>query len=307
MIKKAVVTGAGGAVGWGLVKALVSHGAKVTILGRSKPALDYIDKSNIKLITCALEDYAHFETDETADAFFHLAWGGTYGSDRNNAALQNDNVRYALDAVRLAKKMGCTSFVGVGSQAEYGAVPYGTKLSPSLPCKPQNEYGKAKLKAFQSANELCSELGIKFNWCRIISAYGIGDRSHTMIMQTVAKLDSGCDCDFTPCDQMWDYMNNEDVGEALYLTAESGKNGSVYVLGSGAPAPLKDYIHRLYRAVGNTAAKCNFGAINYFENQPMYLCADIGELTRDTGFAPRVSFDDGIARTVQWYREKSEI
>ena len=34
--------------------------------------------------------------------------------------LQNLNVKYALDAVRLAKRLGCRRFIGIGPQAEYG-------------------------------------------------------------------------------------------------------------------------------------------------------------------------------------------
>ena len=269
MINKAVVTGCSGAVGYGLVKALVSHGAEVILLGRSMPELYGINPAKIKFYKCELSQYANFTCDETADAFFHLAWSGTYGGGRNDAQLQTKNVDYTLEAVKLAKRLGCTAFVGTGSQAEYGSVPYGTMLSPSLECKPQTEYGKAKLKACTDAGLLCKSLGIKFNWCRIISSYGIGDKPHTMVMQTIAKLMSGESCDFTPCDQIWDYINNEDLGEALYLTAKNAAEGRIYVVGSGSPKPLKTYIENIYRAVGNKNAKCNFGALDYFENQPM--------------------------------------
>jgi nucleoside-diphosphate-sugar epimerase len=36
----------------------------------------------------------------------------------------------------------------------------------------------------------------------------------------------------------------------------------------------------------------------------MYLCADIDELTKDTGFVPEYSFEDGIKETVEWYRKE---
>ena len=300
MIKRAVVTGASGAVGYGLIKALLSQGAGITVLGRTAP-----DISGVSFIKCDLSELSTVECDVEADSFFHLAWSGTYGADRNDREAQFKNVGYALDAVKLAKKLGCRSFVGVGSQAEYGRVAYGTKLSPSLECNPVNNYGKAKLEACKKAGELCAELGLKFNWCRIISAYGIGDKPYTMVMQTVACLANGESCDFTPCDQIWDYINNEDLGRALVAVAEKGVNKKFYVLGSGEAKPLKEYVMKIYNAVGNSGAKCNFGAIDYFENQAMYLSADISELTDDTGFTPQVSFDDGICRTVEWYKNKS--
>ena len=36
--------------------------------------------------------------------------------------IQNKNVEYTLDAVYLAKRFGCDTFIGAGSQAEYGIV-----------------------------------------------------------------------------------------------------------------------------------------------------------------------------------------
>ena len=61
--------------------------------------------------------------------------------------LQNNNVKYALQAVKAAKELGCTRFVGAGSQAEYGRVE-GT-LTPDTPAFPENGYGIAKLCAGQ--------------------------------------------------------------------------------------------------------------------------------------------------------------
>ncbi|MBR3149323.1 MAG: NAD(P)-dependent oxidoreductase [Eubacterium sp.] len=298
-MNRAVVTGASGAVGYGLIKALLSENIGVTVLGRSKPEIDGVD-----YIYCELDGLKSFDAELTADAFFHLAWNGTYGADRNDMQAQYKNVDYTLDAVRFAKKLGCRAFVGVGSQAEYGAVEYGVKLTPELACNPESYYGKAKLEACRKARELCDELDIKFNWCRIISAYGIGDKPYTMVMQTIAKFVRGESCDFTPCDQIWDYMNNEDVGRALLMTAKNGKNGRVYVLGSGSSAPLKSYVMKIYDAVSNNEAKCNFGALAYYENQAMYLSSDISALTADTGFVPKISFDEGIRATVEWYKQK---
>jgi nucleoside-diphosphate-sugar epimerase len=48
----------------------------------------------------------------------------------------------------------------------------------------------------------------------------------------------------------------------------------------------------------------DFGAVPYRADQVMHLEADIGRLREATGWKPEVTIDDGLARTVDWYRER---
>ena len=45
-----------------------------------------------------------------------------------------------------------------------------------------------------------------------------------------------------------------------------------------------------------------FGDVPYGDKQVMHLCADISNLTEDTGFRPEVGFEDGIRETIEWVR-----
>lgn len=96
-----------------------------------------------------------------------------------------------------------------------------------------------------------------------------------------------------PGEQQWDFLYNGDIANAFFLAAEKGKDGAIYTVGSGKTRSLKDYITDI-RDIACPSAKCNFGAVDYFPNQVMYLCADIDDLKRDTGFEPTVDFKTGI-------------
>ena len=85
----------------------------------------------------------------------------------------------------------------------------------------------------------------------------------------------------------------------MYLLGKKGVNGKIYCIGSGQVRPLKDYIENIKDAV-NKEAKIGFGEVPYQEKQVMYLCADIDELTKDTGFKPQYTFEQGIKETVEW-------
>ena len=57
------------------------------------------------------------------------------------------------------------------------------------------------------------------------------------------------------------------------------------------------------KSLAAPGAEIGFGEIPYQEKQVMYLCADISDLEKDTGFAPRVTFAEGIEKTVDWCRK----
>ena len=225
------------------------------------------------------------------DIFFHMAWNGTTGASRNDEELQQQNAAYSLDAVRLAKKLGCHTFVFAGSQAEYGRVE--GKLTADTPTCPENEYGKYKLQAGKTTRALCESLSIKHIWARILSVYGPYDSKTSMIMSAISKLRNGECAQFTKGEQQWDYLYSADAANALLLAAMKGKHGRIYPIGSGSVRVLSEYIQILKNQI-DPHAKIELGAVPYAPRQVMYLCADIAQLKQDTGFEPKTEFEDGI-------------
>ncbi len=269
------------------------------------------DDPLVKVIKCGMADMndadgamlglVPMEGGVFADALFHLAWGATFGDARNNTPMQIKNEEYALDAVRLAKRLGCDVFVGAGSQAEYGRVD-GT-LSPDTPCNPENDYGRYKLKASQSTKELAHELGMRHVWPRILSIYGPFDSEKTMVMTLISSLLEGKKPALTKGEQQWDFLYADDVGEAMLLLGEKGKDGGIYPIGSGVMRPLREYIE-IIRDQIDPKLPLGFGDVPYSEKQVMHLCADISALKADTGFEPSVDFEEGAKRTIDWVRAR---
>ena len=113
----------------------------------------------------------------------------------------------------------------------------------------------------------------------------------------------GDNAQFTKGEQKWDYLFSKDAGRAFYLLAQKGIDGKVYVIGSGKREKLSDYINVMTEKVklltGNTP-EIELGAIPYGEKQVMYLCADLTELTKDTGFVPETEFEEGIGETIRY-------
>lgn len=299
MIKSAIVTGATGAVGSALINELINRNIEVLVFTRkdSKRNSNIPNNSLVTIKNCSLDEIKTNNNDEnkTYDVFFHLAWSGTTGPSRNDKEIQNNNIEYALDAVMCAKRYGCKKFIGVGSQAEYGIS--NKKLNKNTATNPETEYGKAKLKTSIVTKELSNKLGMSFNWIRILSVYGKNDTENSLISYAINKFKNNETLSVTKCEQIWDYLNSKDAARALYLVADKGYNGKVYVIGSGKERILRDYIEDIKNVI-NSLSAIDYGAIEYSPKQVMYLCADISEITKDTGWEPKIEFIDGVRELV---------
>lgn len=311
-----IITGPTGAIGMALIKKYIEENAQViAICHKGSARIKQIPIcENVKVVEADLDELQNLDKaamgigeEDKADIFYHFAWAGTTGQARNNMPLQIQNIQYTMDAVKLASRLGCHTFIGAGSQAEYGRVE--GMLTAKTPVFPENGYGMAKLCAGQMSRQLCEVLGIKHIWTRILSVYGPYDGAGSMVTSTIGKLLQGEHAGFTPGEQMWDYLYSEDAAQAMYLLGQRGIHGNVYVLGSGKVRMLKEYISEIQEAVkecGQNAGTLGLGDMPYAEKQVMYLGADITQLQKDTGFEPKISFEEGIRQTVKACMEEKK-
>ena len=290
-MKRILLTGGTGMIGSAIVREALKQDYDVTCLVRagSTRIANIPQNECVHIVDCDITDYASLKLDGKYDIFMHLAWDKTSVGGRDDVECQLKNIQYTLDAVRLASRCGCSAFIGAGSQAEYGV--QSVPLTPDLPVNPESGYGIAKYTAGKFSAMLCKQLGMRFNWMRILSVYGPNDGENTLISYVVRELKSGRSPELTKCEQIWDYLHCDDAARAFLAVAEHGMDGKFYPLGSGRGRKLSEYIEEI-RNVINPAVGLGFGKKDYYPHQPMYLVADVSELEKDTGWKPEISFEN---------------
>jgi len=290
-----IMTGPTGSIGTAIIRQGLLKGHTFTcIVHKGSMKISNIPKSeNVKIIECDLDSYSSLKINSSYDVFIHLAWDKTFGIQRDDVSTQVGNIEYTLDACRLAKRLGCRKFVGAGSQAEYGVVE--ENLTPFGRVNPESGYGIAKFTSGKLAAILCSQIGLDFNWVRVLSVFGPNDSTNTFVNYLITEFKNGNSPNVTKCEQVWDYLYSDDAADAFLAIAEKGVNGKTYVLGSGKGRKMSEYLEDI-KSVINPKLKVRYGSINYYPHQPMYLVADITELANDTGWIPVVGFLDGIKK-----------
>lgn len=219
---------------------------------------------------------------------------GRGGRDHNQDYQITENLALTLASVELAAAAGCRQWIGLGSQAEYGNL--NVRISEEMKPCPTTLYGRSKLAAGIASLALCEARGLTGAWLRVFSTYGPGDAAFWFLPYLISEFTGGRAPQLTRCEQFWDYLYVDDAACAVSAAVNHGLAG-VYNLGSGIAKPLKDYVEAVREALGSSLQP-NYGAIGYRPDQVMHLEADISRLTEATGWKPAVSFQEGIALTV---------
>lgn len=305
-MKTAIVTGANGFIGKALLKELTNFGITVYAVIKNKNSdIDAIvNLPGVEIVYCDMSDLTQLPQKinvEKPDVFYHLAWTGSTGSERADYALQITNARYTVDAVNVAKMLGCKRFLGAGTLAELDVNAY-SPLDGSMP-NSVSCYGVAKIAAHLMSKAECNRVGIDHLWAYLSNTYGVGNYTSNFINFAAKIMLTGQPTNFTTGEQQYDFVNVRDIAQGLHCIGENGKTNYAYYIGSTKPMKLKEFI-KIIRNEIDPSIKLNLGAVPFngiSQPEEVFNCT---KLVEHTGYTPHVLFKEGIHETVTWLREQ---
>jgi nucleoside-diphosphate-sugar epimerase len=304
-MNRVILTGGTGFIGSWLVEELVSHDIEVTVLVRSLERAEKIFSSNdgkVKLIEYYSDGYNNLKTNGNEfDAFYHLAWAGVASDMKNESKLQMENIELSMEMLEFASSIGVKRFIATGTVAEYAFSENIMDINGRQ--TPNDMYGAAKTATHYMLETRARILKVPFNWAVVPSTFGEGRKDNNIITYTINSLLKGEKPSYGYLLQMWDFLHVKEVARALYLIGEKGLPGKTYGIGSGVFKPLKDYIEKI-RDIIDPSLPLGIGDIPSLSDKAFSSCVSIYDITKDTGFVPEISFEEGIKRTIPYYRDR---
>lgn len=305
-MKKAIVTGSTGFIGRFVVRELVKQGVLVYAMVWPDASHANVLPEGVKPFICSLSgirELPRIIEDRDIDAVFHIAWQGVSDSDARCQEVQIQNLVSTLDLIDAMREMGIGTIIGCGSLHEVEAL---VEMDQDKTVNNLVLYYKAaKTAAHWMGKAKAGSYGIRFFW-PLINTYGEEERSARLANTIIRKIYKGVSPDLSAGEQFYDFVHVSDVAHALYLIAEKGVDGTNYTIGSGEAKKLKEFL----KVVGKVANEINgsdiplgFGKITSNVISLPIETFDVTKLKRDTGFEPKVSFEEGIRRTALWIRE----
>ncbi len=296
-----IITGASGFIGYNLADYLLKKSFRVIALVNensnlikinSLPGIETIKYSN------NLNEVKPQLNSIDASCFIHCAWMGVTGAERNDIKQLYNNIPFALSTMQLAHDLNCVQWLGLGSQAEYGAI--NEKVTEAQKENPSSAYAHAKYLIYQSMKAMANFSKVKYTWVRVFSLYGPNDNSNNFIPYLISSFSSKTSPSITSCEQKWDYLFVMDAVEALYLLTEKRAEG-LFNLGSGEVIVLKNVVEEL-KAQMNVMDEILYG--NKTTSIALYhLEADITKLNETIHWKPTTTLKIGLSKTINFYTQ----
>lgn len=230
------------------------------------------------------------------DVVFHLASlvGGARSLDMVLPTF-DANLAAAVNLLVACAEVGVQRIVLAGSMEESEA---GEGHDP-----PSSPYAAAKGAATAYARMFHALYGTPVVVARVFMVYGPAQADLKKLVPYVTlKLLAGESPELASGTRPVDWVYVEDVAEGLVrLAATPGIDGQTLDLGSGSLVTVREVVERLGALVG-AGVEARFGAVPDRALEQVRT-ARVAETEAKTGWRPRVGLDEGLRRTVAWYRQ----
>jgi len=321
--KQVIVTGGASFIGSHLVDRLVELGAKVTVIDNfSSGTRENLSQSatDINVIKMDLE---WCDLGEIIEAFrdheivFHLAaTHGGRGYIHTHPADVTSNFAIDHHVFEASLKAGVERVIMASSACVYSPKLQATvgsnyllkeedtdpfKLDESLSA--DIEYGWAKLMGEVQLIAFIKQYGIKGCSLRFVTAYGPRENETHAIIALIYKAFEKMDpyVIWGSGEQDRDFTYVSDIVDGTILAAEKVTNGTSINLGTGVRYKIKDVAAKVFDIMGWQPNKIIFDT-----SKPEGVASRALDITRAKkllGWAPKISLEQGLKKTIQWYLE----
>lgn len=317
--RRVFVTGAYGMLGAWLTRALLDRGASVVVLRRderpgSALTLDGTE-ARCTVVRGDLLDADLLERtvgEHEIDTVLHLAAQTIVGTaNRSPRSTFESNVRGTWNVLEAVRAHDVPRTVVASSDKAYGAsdvLPY----TEDLPLRAAHPYDASKAAADLIARSYAHTYGLGVAVTRLANIYGGGDQNPSrLIPEAIAAVFEGrapvVRSDGSP---ERDFLYVEDAVDAylaildlLDAGPDSPARGAAFNAGGGAPHRAIDVVRAVCAAGGRPDVEPDVRGTGTPDGEIDRQWVDASRLRDLTGWAPQVDLDDGLRRTIAWYRE----
>jgi UDP-glucose 4-epimerase len=308
MTELCLVTGGAGFIGSHLVEALTAQGRRVRVLDDFSTGL----RANLD----GIRPRPEIVEDDLGDAsavgkamagvsvVYHLgALASVQRSVENPESTHAACATGTLNVLDAARRSGVRRVVYAASSSAYGGFSSQEGQTEDTPLQPLSPYAAAKLTGELYAQAFSASYGLETVRLRFFNIFGPRQRADSPYSGVIALFIAAMSQGRAPTVhgdglQSRDFTYVINAVQSLIKAGETpGVSGRVYNIGTGASITILDLVAVLNRLLGTRLVP---------EHAPprpgdvRYSRADITRARHDLGYAPDVTFEEGLKRTLRW-------
>lgn len=306
MAKRALVTGGAGFIGSHLVDALLANGWDVTVIDDlstgSKKNLDR--RADFKKMDVRSLSVAKLVERLKPDALFHLAAQASVPESVKDPVKDAEvNLHATLRLLEAASKANVKRFLFAGTGGALSSEATRLPTDEEHASAPASPYAIAKVGSEYYGAFYRKWRKLNFTSFRFANVYGPRQNPHGeagVIAIFCKKMIAGQPLKINGTGlQTRDYVYVSDIVKALMLGLKDPKVAGPYHVGTGIETNVQTLFKTLASLTGYTLkpgkGPADIGA-------PMRSALDSSKLTHDLGWRPTVSLEEGLQKTVDWFR-----
>src|SRR5712692_677449 len=306
--KRVLITGGAGFLGSFVVEKLRQRGCKDILVPRRKD-YDLVEMEAVKRIY----------KDTQPNMVIHLAArvGGIGANQANPGKFFYDNLMMGAQLMEVGRQTGVEKFVTISTICAYPKftpVPFKEEdLWNGYPEETNAPYGLAKKMLLVQSQAYRQQYGFNSIVLFPVNLYGPRDNFDLQTSHVIPALIRKCleaKRSDAPNIEVWgdgsptrEFLYVEDAAEGICLAAERYDSSEPVNLGSGMEISIKDLVHTIKRMIGFT------GEIIWDTTKPNgqpRRSLDTSRAEKHFGFRAKTSFEEGLRRTIEWYKDQNK-
>jgi UDP-glucose 4-epimerase len=308
---RTLVTGGAGFIGHHLVGALLARGDDVVVLDDlSTGSIDRLSPfgDRVRFVRGDIRDPEAVDAAAAnVEVIFHEAALPSVARSVRDPRLTNDiNTNGTIEVMLGAARVGVRRVVYAASSSIYGVTPELPRRETQRP-DPRSPYAASKLAAEYYVHSLGDLHGIETVALRYFNVFGPGQDPASEYAAVVPRFIVAALNNESPTihgdglqSRDFTYIDNV-VAANLAAATRPGVSGLTCNIGCGARYSLLELLSRIEAALG-TRLTPTFGPVR--AGDVPHSQADISLSVERLGYEPGVDFDEGVRRTVAWFRDR---
>jgi len=211
------------------------------------------------------------------------------------------NVLGTFRLLEAARLHNVARFVHVSTDEVYGSLPAPEEATEKFPLQPSSPYSASKAGSDMLALSYFVTFRLPVLVTRASNNYGPYQFPEKLIPLMIANaLEDRPLPVYGDGMQIRDWLYVDDHCRGILAVLEKGRAGEVYNIGGNRSLPNLDVVRKLVALAGKPES-----LIEYVKDRPGHdrrYALSSEKIFRETGWRPRVDFETGLARTIDWYR-----